>query len=42
LIWGLELSAGVDNVFDDKPPLWAGAVGRLGYVAMSWGVATGR
>jgi outer membrane receptor for ferrienterochelin and colicins len=42
LMWGLELSAGVDNVFNEKPAEWAGAVGRQAYVSMSWGVTSGR
>jgi outer membrane receptor for ferrienterochelin and colicins len=42
LIWGVELSAGVDNVFNAKPAEWAGAIGRLGYISMSWGISSGR
>jgi outer membrane receptor protein involved in Fe transport len=36
------VSAGVDNLFNTTPAEWAGAVGRQGYVAMSWGVSAGR
>lgn len=39
LMWGLEVSAGVDNVANARPGEWAGAVGRQGYVGVSWGVA---
>jgi len=41
LMWGMEVSAGVDNLFNAKPAEWAGAVGRQGYVAVSWGVIKG-
>ncbi len=41
MLWGMELSAGVDNVFNETPAEWAGAVGRQGYVSVSWGVGHG-
>jgi outer membrane receptor for ferrienterochelin and colicins len=39
LMWGMEVSAGVDNLFNTTPAEWAGAVGRQGYIAVSWGIA---
>jgi outer membrane receptor for ferrienterochelin and colicins len=42
LMWGMELSGGVDNVFDARPEEWAGAVGRVGYVGVRWAVINGQ
>jgi len=42
LMWGMEISAGVDNVFNATPAEWAGAVGRQGYLMFSWGIASGQ
>jgi outer membrane receptor protein involved in Fe transport len=33
---GLELVAGVDNLFDARPALWDGAVERRVYTALAW------
>jgi outer membrane receptor for ferrienterochelin and colicins len=32
----MELSVGMDNLFDTRPSHWAGAVGRLAYVGLQW------
>ena len=36
---GMELVAGVDNLFDTQPAEWAGFTGRHVYVALSWTLA---
>lgn len=39
LPYGMELSVGVDNVFDSRPTNWQGVVSRQIYSAISWSVA---
>ena len=36
LPWGLELSLGADNLFDQRPDAWADAVGREWYLGLTW------
>jgi outer membrane receptor for ferrienterochelin and colicins len=36
LPWGLELSVGADNLFDQRPDAWADAVGREWYLGLTW------
>jgi outer membrane receptor for ferrienterochelin and colicins len=36
LPWGLELSLGADNLFDQRPDQWADAVGREWYLGLTW------
>lgn len=38
---GLEIVAGVDNLFDQRPALWEGTVARHLYTALSWSFARG-
>ncbi|HEX5581844.1 MAG TPA: TonB-dependent receptor, partial [Gemmatimonadaceae bacterium] len=38
---GLEIVAGADNLFDQRPARWEGAVGRHVYAALSWSFAQG-
>ncbi|HEY0970354.1 MAG TPA: TonB-dependent receptor, partial [Gemmatimonadales bacterium] len=36
---GLEIVAGADNLFDQRPARWEGAVARQVYAALSWSIA---
>jgi len=36
LPWGLELSVGADNLFDQRPEAWADAVSREWYLGLTW------
>jgi len=38
---GLEIVAGADNLFDQRPARWEGAVARHVYAALSWSFARG-